>query len=114
MGTEKQETRTISKREFWRQHIEDCGRSGLSQNRYCKEHGLALSTFGYWKKQFTKTGQTRPRFYPLTLHAPSRKKAPRSGSGVCLYVGKGKYRVGLTEDFSDGCLKQLLAVLQDL
>jgi len=114
MSTEIQVPRTTSKKEFWQKHIEECKRSGLSQNKYCNAHSLALSTFGYWKKRLRDTNEARPRFFPLTLHTPSKKKASRSGSGVCLYLGKGKYRVGLREDFSADCLKQLLAVLQEL
>ena len=114
MGADTQETGCISKKEFWRQHVEDCSRSGLSQNKYCKEHGLALSTFGHWKKRLRNSSETKPRFFPLTLHTPLREKMRQSGSGVCLYLGKKKYRVGLREDFSASCLKQLLAVLDEL
>lgn len=35
------------KREHWRQHLEAQERSGLGMTEYCKEHGLALSSFRY-------------------------------------------------------------------
>ena len=33
-------------------HVEACKRSKLSQKIYCKEQGLALSTFQFWAKKY--------------------------------------------------------------
>jgi hypothetical protein len=37
--------------DYWRRHVEQCARSGLSQAAYCREHGLAVSKFGYWHRK---------------------------------------------------------------
>jgi len=33
-------------------HVEACRSSKLSQKIYCKQQGLALSTFQYWSKKY--------------------------------------------------------------
>jgi len=37
------------KRDFWSAHLKDWKESGLSQCRYCREHGLNIHTFRYWR-----------------------------------------------------------------
>jgi hypothetical protein len=113
MSAENCKSSSKSKKEFWKHHIESCSQSGLSQNRYCKENGLALSTFSYWKRQLAKRSQaTKPKFYPLTLQAPPSTSPAGKDSGLSLYLGNDKYRIELSEDFSPGCLKKLISVLQ--
>lgn len=33
---------------YWQMHLDAWRQSGLSQANYCKQHGLSLSSFGYW------------------------------------------------------------------
>ncbi len=99
---------TPSKEEFWRNHIQSCSQSNLSQERYCREHGLALSTFSYWKRQLAKSRDREPRFFPLMLQGPPTAKKT---AGLSLYLNDDKYRIELSEDFSSSSLKQLVSVL---
>lgn len=101
-----------SKEEFWSNHIQSCSQSSLSQERYCKEHGLALSTFGYWKRQLAKSRDREQRFFPLMLQGPPAAKKARQASGVSLYLKDDKYRIEISEEFSSTCLKQLISVLE--
>lgn len=114
MSAENCKPSSKSKKELWHHHIESCSQSGLSQERYCKENGLALSTFGYWKRQLAKRRATKPKFYPLTLQAPLVTSSVSKDSGLSLYLGNDKYRIELSEEFSSACLKQLISVLQGL
>lgn len=36
------------KQTYWQTHLDAWRQSGLSQAAYCKQHGLSLSSFGYW------------------------------------------------------------------
>ncbi len=38
----------------WQAHIRQWKESGLSQQRYCEERGLALSTFQWWRSRLKK------------------------------------------------------------
>jgi len=43
--------RTYYRADYWQQHVNACHASGLSQTEYCREHGLAISTFHRWQKK---------------------------------------------------------------
>ena len=101
-----------SKEEFWRNHIQSCSQGNLSQKRYCKEHGLALSAFSYWKRQLAKSRETEAKFFPLMLQTPPATKNTHKGSGLSLYMKGDQYRIELSEKFSLSCLKQLISVLE--
>jgi hypothetical protein len=54
-------------------HIENCKLSKQSQRAYCKEHGLAYTTFQYWGKKYRKEpninnkADTVPGFIPVRV-----------------------------------------------
>lgn len=35
---------------FWAPHLDGCRDSGLSQAAYCRQHGLSLKCFAYWRR----------------------------------------------------------------
>lgn len=47
---------------FWREMVMAWKRSGLGARRFCREQGLAVSTFGLWRKKLASgtTAQTNP------------------------------------------------------
>lgn len=104
----------VSKKAFWRQHIEDCERSPLNQNQYCSKNGLALSTFSYWKGKIGTKTQATPRFYPLTVQQLPSPSDRTNNSGLFLEVRDSRFRIELAENFSASCLKKLLLTLEQL
>lgn len=114
MQAEKLSCSSESKIDFWRQHIEDCSRSHLSQYEYCRTHDLALSTFSYWKRRLIAGKKERVCFYPLAVEVASQPVSPSAGSGLSLYLGQDKYHVELSANFSTSALKQLIVTLDQL
>ncbi len=112
MSAEVQKTPPVSKQKFWQQHIQDCSRSTFSQTQYCLTHGLALSTFSYWKRKLSKSRKDSPRFYPLTVQPVLPHKTHSVGSGLTLH--RGKFRIDLSENFSTTSLKNLLVTIEQL
>nr|WP_158447296.1 hypothetical protein [Paraburkholderia sp. BL8N3] len=51
---------------FWRETVAAWTMSGVGTRRFCREQGLAVSTFGLWRKKFT--GET-PSASPLAVTA---------------------------------------------
>lgn len=51
---------------FWREMVAAWKMSGVGTRRFCREQGLAVSTFGLWRKKFT--GET-PATSPLAMTA---------------------------------------------
>jgi hypothetical protein len=43
--------RLLERRTFWREHLAQWHASGMTQVAYCRQHGLTLAQFGYWKKR---------------------------------------------------------------
>ena len=44
-------TNTRRDRSAWEQLMAQYEAGDLSQRQFCEQHGLAYSTFGYWRKQ---------------------------------------------------------------
>lgn len=111
---------SISKERFWQQHIRNCKSSGLSQNRYCQQHGLAFSTFTYWKKKLNSKKKQRAHFYPLTVPVQqssvsvSKSDAVSSitKTGIFLRNSQSHFYIEVTEDFSVTCLRKVLSALE--
>src|SRR5512143_3870284 len=47
----------LERRSFWQGHLVQWQASGLSQVAYCRQQGLKVAQFGYWKKRM-RSGQT--------------------------------------------------------
>jgi len=43
---------------FWQDHIGLWRKSGLSQAAYCREQGLRVNRFSYWKRRLESGGKT--------------------------------------------------------
>jgi hypothetical protein len=114
MFAENQEIHAGSKQKFWQQHIQDCSHGTLSQKQYCQRHGLALSTFNYWKKRHPTPMNRKPRFYPLATQPLIQKDYQPSSSGLSLHLSQGKFRIDLAESFSESTLKKLIVTLGQL
>lgn len=98
-----------SKRRFWEHHLAECNRSGLSQAQYCRQNGISVKTFGYWKRKLGRCDAPAclvevpaeavrtPSFYALP--APLRLEV------------NGSYRIEIEKGFDPATLEQVLAVL---
>jgi hypothetical protein len=50
---------------FWREMVMAWTTSGLGLRRFCREQGLAVSTFGLWRKKLSS--EPRAEAYPLAV-----------------------------------------------
>ena len=105
---------TESKADFWLRDIESCNSSPLTQAQYCRQHSLALATFGYWKRRLNMTRQETARFYPLTVQPVLPTKPGASSAGISLHLDDEGFRIDLLEDFSAPTLKKLIQTLAQL
>lgn len=57
------EVRNGYRMEQWRQIIEDCQKSGLSNKAYCEQHGISEKTYYYWLRKLRRAvmEQTAPQ-----------------------------------------------------
>jgi len=86
--------------------------SGLSQNEFCRERGLALSTLGRYR---TRRKRQAPAVSNVLLAVEVSGRAPGSvaGTGSALAVVlRGGRRVEVGRGFDAGTLQQLVHVLE--
>ena len=57
-------------RQEWQQIMARFERSGLSENRFCKEHRLTRKTFRTWRQRFSEEEPQRSSFVELALPKP--------------------------------------------
>ena len=58
--------------------INECRTSGMTDIDWCREHGIAVSTFYYWVKQLRKEAAQipAPAYVILRIPAPNRTWFP--------------------------------------
>ncbi|MGF6917817.1 IS66 family insertion sequence element accessory protein TnpA [Paraburkholderia sp. 40] len=54
---------------FWREMVMAWKGSGLGERRFCREQGLAVSTFGLWRKRLSSLEHEAERPLALTVDA---------------------------------------------
>jgi transposase-like protein len=67
--------------------------SGVSQEKYFKDNGIAKSTFGFWRKKYLQeqkgaTGQER-NFIPVKIDAPVEEVDQKAESFIELHYPNG-------------------------
>jgi len=103
------------KRATWQKHIEEWQQSGLSQQKYCGEKGIALATFGYWRRKLKTEQPEKPRFYPLIVAAEEPPEQKDSGNAALrLVLGEQRFTIEIGESFSPIVLEKLVTTLERL
>ena len=65
------------KREQWSAHLAQWRDSGLSQTAYCRERGVSLARFGYWRRRLRATvGDGVRRALPIVMATSPLEAAP--------------------------------------
>lgn len=70
MQSDYREKTPQEKREFWEDQFRFWQESGLSQNEYCKRHGIQPSQWFYWRRR-CRDDETGITLVPLKLGSPS-------------------------------------------
>lgn len=55
------------KYKFWQPHIEAWEHSGISHSDYCREKGLSIKKFGYWKRKLCSKNTEAVSFVPVAI-----------------------------------------------
>ena len=97
-----------NKREHWRAHSEAWQESGQTQGEYCKQHGLSLKTFAYWRRRF-KANSAAVRLVQLPPGA--LRQSERSTLRV---VVDNRYTIEVEDGFNPSTLGSILEVLRGL
>ena len=97
----------------WQQHIDEWQRSGLSQQDYCRSHGISLASFGYWRRKLKRNESAKPRFYPLVV-STGRDAEITSHENSELRVLLGRFAIEIGDKFNPAALQRLVTTLEQL
>lgn len=98
------------KARYWREHIEACGRSGLTQREYCERFGLALSTFQLWRRRLVDAQVAEPCLDIVPFfQAPRAALLPHP---LALVVDGGRYRLEIADGVRVETLHVVLEALE--
>jgi len=115
--------------EQWQMHLTAWQSSGSAQADYCKEHGLVVHNFWYWKNKLSSAAQS-PRAQsakivrsaliplkvvdePVPISAPKEVIPASSATSVITVHIDNRYRIDLLPGFDPTTLASVLSVLRD-
>lgn len=102
------EVRNGYRMEQWRQIIQDCQESGLSNKAYCEQHGISEKTYYYWLRKLRRLAmeQAEPQIMEL--------KAERGGQSEELYIRYRGAEMMLPAETDIEAIAAILRSLQQL
>lgn len=101
--------------EQWKQRIEDCRASGLTQKLWCEENQISLSTFRYWNRRIREVEQpeTIDSAEVLFARLPSEPKPASSESSMPpVILNVHGIRIELYPSCSREMLHHLMSAIQ--
>lgn len=84
--------KTLSKQE-WLDHLSSQERGKATQREYCREHGLSLSAFRYWKKREAHEADSGTKKFIEIPTACKNHLAPAKGSCTIIFPNGCSLRV---------------------
>ncbi|MCA1742754.1 MAG: IS66 family insertion sequence element accessory protein TnpB [Desulfonatronovibrio sp.] len=96
-------SKSLSRSEFWAEHLRKQKQSGLSKIGYIRKHGLSKHAFYYWSKKLDSENRPQnsivplgikliqPRqcdYQPISIHVSNRFKLDIAGDFDPVIVGK--------------------------
>ena len=87
MEKKKREIELEEKKRKWAGHIKECGESGKSQVQYCREQGLSIKLFYYWKRKLQKKHEDGVRLVPVGMQVVQVSRTGIDSNTSCSYSG---------------------------
>jgi hypothetical protein len=100
---------------FWSPAVEAWEKSGLTQQEFCRDHGLRISTFRYWKKELSASGHIKiqqQELIPVAISVAGPSSEQAKPSALISLNARGRYRIDIHEGFHPETLEQVLEVLE--
>ncbi|MEN6440240.1 MAG: IS66 family insertion sequence element accessory protein TnpB [Syntrophobacter sp.] len=98
------------KQQFWKKHIAQWGKSGLSQAEYCRQNKIGLKSFQYWKRR-SKCNSAPPALIEVPLPRPAVAQLLPANAHLCVVVGQ-QYRIEIFTGFESEDLERVVRVLR--
>ena len=101
---------------LWRAHVAAWQKSGLSQSRYSREHGIRQSSLSYWilRLNVALPATSRPNIVeisPATIVQALRPEQAPAPLTLCI---AGRYQLQIRGDFAAHVLEKVVRTLEGL
>jgi hypothetical protein len=98
--------------QFWKNHLDQWSRSGITQNAYCKANDLKSNRMTYWKNKFKR--QSFPvEFVQVSPARISQLPHLQPQEALRLNIDAG-FQIEIPDGFSKTTLAQVLQVIRGL
>ncbi len=111
----------------WRRLVGEWRESGLTQEAFCRERGVAVASFRWWKWKLGLPGRPAaegrarrerlerplPAFVPVRIVEPAARPAGAPGRGHFELELPGGWVLRVPADFEAESLARLLAVIEE-
>ncbi|WP_136798246.1 IS66 family insertion sequence element accessory protein TnpA [Desulfosediminicola ganghwensis] len=98
------------KQDYWQKHIGAWEAGSQSQKAYYQSNGIALATFGYWKRKLNRRNENEAAFYPLAVPA----SIPDTNVKASLAVHIDRFNLEIQGDFCSEQFKKVVTTLEQL
>ncbi|RKZ92584.1 MAG: hypothetical protein DRQ40_08580 [Gammaproteobacteria bacterium] len=96
----------------WKKHIEAQKQGAQTRVDYCRNHGLALSSFDYWSAKIRKQ-QNEVTEKLVRIGAVEEPSGKDEHCSLILHIGSG-YRLEIPSPVNQDDVKRVLDILQAL
>ncbi len=112
MSKESRKLTLKKKRKLWQAHIKAWSESGMTQAEYCRQNGLSIKSFGYWKRKH-KRETTEVTFYPVPAN-PLKVLDNGNQSFSLRLVVDDRFKIEIGDEFASATLGRLVQTLGSL
>lgn len=102
------QTRNAYRKEEWRQIIQECQESGLSNKAYCELHGISEKTYYYWLRKLRRA--IMEQAVPQIMEVGPEEKGPAE----MLYIRYRGAEMTLPDGTDIDAIASVLRSLQQL
>jgi len=100
------------KRHYWEVRVREWEQSGLPQTVYCRQKGLKIRNFGYWKRRLSEPSSD-VSFVSLQVQSNIFQSSHPSAASLKVVLGRGQ-KIEVDEGFDPVTLKRLIYTLEGL
>jgi len=97
---------------FWRSLMESWAPSGLSQAEYCRQNGLSLARFGYWKRKLSKENLPVEFIQVPTGAVKSTRFSQHTGTPSLRITMGCDFTIEVLDGFSPATLEKVILTLK--
>ena len=110
-------TTTLSERgTYWQGHLRRWEQAGITQAEYCRQHGLSVAAFRWWRRKFLREGRLATRdggpAGPGFVEVVASMSPGSGASDVYEIVLANQRRLRLWGRFESDAVRMLVSVLE--